>query len=500
MKLLAVALLASALGAGEPGTAAADAAAPIPMKVTLTGGQTLYSPAPGEILTAQAGRKSRGKGQNKAGKRRSSRATRRSPGRAVRTGPAPETLPWPDNVKALAGSGAVLVVDHHAARGEPSELISLNPDRDYVPASILKLVTSASALASLGPGYRFRTEFYLDANGDLWIKGYGDPYLVSEELCGLADRLKLEGLSSAADVRVDGSFFEEGVVGDGVTFTSNPYDAYNTAFGANFNTVSFLIDRKAGAVESNPCTPLTPTARVIASGIPRRGGKGRRKAVPVYMNISESPLAAATNAAETLRELLVRRGVGISGSVSVGGTVPPTARLFYEHRSTKTLQEMIRELLRYSNNFMTNQIFLTMGAEAYGPPGDFEKGRQVVHDFLRLYRLPELTLVEGSGLSRNNHLTARQMAEVLRVLEPARSLIKSDNDRSVYYKTGTMTDIQTLAGYIERPGRPDEPLSFVILLNGKYEPGTRDRILSVIKEHLVGGAAARRQGVPDGQG
>jgi D-alanyl-D-alanine carboxypeptidase len=94
-------------------------------------------------------------------------------------------------------------------------------------------------------------------------------------------------------------------------------------------------------------------------------------------------------------------------------------------------------------------------------------------------------VVEGSGLSRNNALTARQMAEVLKVMEPVRTLIKSDTLGSVYYKTGTMSDIQTLAGYLERPGRPNEPLAFVILLNAKYKNGTREKILEALKANLV---------------
>ncbi|MDR1312528.1 MAG: D-alanyl-D-alanine carboxypeptidase [Deltaproteobacteria bacterium] len=496
IRLLAVATLAVALGAAAPGASAEDGASPI--KATLTDGRTGQDAGDsGVTLYAQKRKSSRGKKPN----RRDPQPSRKSPARSKKARvPAAETLPWPDNVKALAGSGAVLVVDHHAARGEPSELISLNPDRDYVPASILKLVTSAAALSSLGPGYRFRTGFYLDRNGDLWIKGYGDPYLVSEELCLLADQLKSSGLSAVRDIRVDDSFFEEGVIGDGVTFTRNPYDAYNSAFGVNFNTVSYLIDRRAGMVELNECTPITKTARDIAAKSRGAGGQGRGKkkksqnSGEVFLNISESPRAAEANGAEVMRELLVRRGVEITGEIFVGGEVPSDARLIYEHTSTQTLQDMLTTLLRHSNNFMTNQIFLTMGAERYGAPGDFEKGRQVVLDFLSLYQLPKLTLVEGSGLSRNNHLTARQMAEVLRVMEPARSIIRSDTDGTVFYKTGTMTEVQTLAGYIERPGRPDEPLSFVILLNGKYESGTRNRILAALKAHLVDGEGEEETG------
>lgn len=402
-----------------------------------------------------------------------------------RAEPKPESLPWPDNVKALAGaSGAVLVVDHHARPDENSELISLNPDKDYVPASILKLVTSASALVALGPDYRFRTDFYLDQNLNLWIKGYGDPFLVSEELCFIVEQLKLRGLAKVNGIYLDASFFQEGEVVDGSTFTLNPYDAYNGALGVNFNTVNFLIDSSDQIVEFNECTPLTPIALDMRKKhVPAK--KRKKKTRSFSMNISESPELALEHAGQLIRELLVKNEVTVEGTVIIGREVPPELKPFYEHLSTKNLQEMIVEVLKYSSNYVTNQIFLTMGAEIYGAPGNFEKGKLVVDDFLRAFELPRLTIVEGSGLSRNNLLTARQMSEVLKVMEPARILIKSASDGSVYYKTGTMTNIQTLAGYLERPGRPNEPLAFVILLNGTYAPGTREKILSALKAHFV---------------
>jgi D-alanyl-D-alanine carboxypeptidase/D-alanyl-D-alanine-endopeptidase (penicillin-binding protein 4) len=397
-----------------------------------------------------------------------------------------ESLPWPDNIQAMAGSGAVLVMDFHAGENEPKELISLNADKDFVPASILKLVTSAASLVSLGPGYRFRTGFYLDKSGNLWVKGYGDPFLVAEEMCSIADELRYKGLTNVNDIYIDSSFFEYGVVSDGTTFTTNPYDAFNSGFGVNFNTVSFLIDRSGEIVELNPCNPLTAiTIDLAKKNFPKK--KRRKNSTEKYINISESPRMAEENGGQLLKELLIRRGVIINGDIVTGQTLPEDATLFYEHQSSKDLEEMIRELLKYSNNYVTNQIFLTMGAEVYGAPANFEKGKRVVYDFLENYSLPRFTLVEGSGLSRNNSITAYQMSEVLRVMEPVRTLIKSSDNGSVYYKTGTMTNIQTLAGYIERPGRPDEPLAFVIMLNGKYATGTREKILYALRSHFVEG-------------
>ena len=350
------------------------------------------------------------------------------------------------------------------------------------------MATAAAALEILGPEYRFATDFYLTREGDLWLVGRGDPFLVSEEMCLIADELARRGLERVGDIRLDTTFFEPGLVLDGTTYTKNPYDAFNVALGVNFNTVNYLIDRAGKIVEFNECTPLTPTALELAElNRPRRPPSRTRE---FRVNISSSPAAAERQAGEFLKALLERRGIRVEGVVEVGGRLPAGARPLYSHSSTRTLEEHLATLMEYSNNFMTNQIFLTMGAERYGPPATMEKGRLAIHEYLDSRGLPRLELVEGSGLSRLNSLTARQMSEILGAFEPSRRLVKTTPDGSVFYKTGTMSDIFTLAGYLVRPDRPDEPLSFVILLNGAYRPGTREKILDVLKARFIDATAA----------
>jgi D-alanyl-D-alanine carboxypeptidase len=92
---------------------------------------------------------------------------------------------------------------------------------------------------------------------------------------------------------------------------------------------------------------------------------------------------------------------------------------------------------------------------------------------------------DGSGLSRQTTLTARQMAEVLAVVEPDRNVFSRSKDGLVLSKTGTMSAINTLAGYLERLGEPDRPLSFVILLNGPNYNGVRDQILDLLKDKFT---------------
>ena len=95
--------------------------------------------------------------------------------------PAPALAGVKETVAALAPSGIVLVMD-----SKGNELVAQNADKPFVPASVTKIVTSWLALEVLGADYRFETRFYLDAKRVLYIKGGGDPYLISEELAPLA--------------------------------------------------------------------------------------------------------------------------------------------------------------------------------------------------------------------------------------------------------------------------------------------------------------------------
>ncbi len=387
-------------------------------------------------------------------------------------------LPWPQNLLALVGDGAVLVVDHHAGKGAPKELYAHNAGKPYVPASILKIVTTGAALEFLGPTYRFKTDFLLTREGDLWIVGYGDPYLVSEELTLIVDGLQKRGLKEVRDLYIDSSYFQQGLILDGNTQTMSPYDAYNLAFGVNFNTISFQKNKKGQISRAAPHIPLTPLALERAAKVKGRG--------TFRLNIPESPAVAELNAGETFKAHLEDAGIKVKGKIFTGQTAPKQRKVFYRHESSKTLEVVLKDLMKYSNNFMTNQIFLALGAELYGAPATLEKSQAAMATYFTKHALSPITMGDGSGLSRQTTLTARQMAAVLQVVEPDRTLFTSRDDGQVFCKTGTMSDIKTLAGYFERPNEPGHPLSFVILLNGpNYPPGVRDKILELLKERFV---------------
>ena len=98
--------------------------------------------------------------------------------------PAPALAGVKEKVAALAPSGLVLVVD---AKG--NELVAQNADEPFVPASVTKIVTAWLAMEVLGGDYRFETRFYLDDKRVLYVRGGGDPFLISEELAPLATEL-----------------------------------------------------------------------------------------------------------------------------------------------------------------------------------------------------------------------------------------------------------------------------------------------------------------------
>ncbi|HHE74831.1 MAG TPA: peptidase S13, partial [Desulfobacteraceae bacterium] len=191
-------------------------------------------------------------------------------------GPALADKSWRERVQALAGTGAVMAAD-----AEGRILIAINETKPLIPASILKIVTSAAALKFLGPDYRFITDFRVNADGDLYMTGRGDPYLVSEELALIANRLKARGLQSVRNIYLDDHYFSPGLVLQGTNRSFNPYDAYNGALCVNFNTIFVKIDNSGNVSSAEPQTPLTDFARKMAL---KSGLKGE-----VRLNLSDNP-------------------------------------------------------------------------------------------------------------------------------------------------------------------------------------------------------------------
>src|SRR3954470_9667039 len=135
--------------------------------------------------------------------------------------PVPALADVKEKVAALAPSGLVLVMD---AQG--NELVAQNTDEPFVPASVAKIVTAWLAMEVLRPDYRFETTFYLDGNRVLYIRGGGDPFLISEELAPLASALVAAiGKQPLSGIVLDASYYPSDIRIPGIEDTDEAYDA-----------------------------------------------------------------------------------------------------------------------------------------------------------------------------------------------------------------------------------------------------------------------------------
>ena len=346
--------------------------------------------------------------------------------------PAPALAGAKEKVAALAPSALVLVVDEKG-----NVLIAQNADKPFVPASVTKIVTAWLALEVLGPDYRFETKFYLDDKRVLYVKGGGDPFLISEELAPLATELVAAiGKEPITGIVLDASYYPSDLRIPGIEDTSESYDALNSALAVNFNTISAV--RKGNTVRSaEEQTPITPLA---IREFRARGPEGRGR-----ISLSQDPAVSLHYAGELIAAFISRAGGSVKGKISTG-TVPAALEPVYVHKS-RPLSEILVQLLIASNNYIANQVFLEIGG-TLGGAVSLEKSLKVANAMLAANGLSkDIHMEEGSGISRDNRFTASGLAHVLGLFAPHAELLHGHDGGT--NKTGTMSGVHTLAGYAD---------------------------------------------------
>lgn len=364
----------------------------------------------------------------------------------------------------LSNAG-LLVTDGHG-----NTLKSKRANKSFVPASTVKIATAYLALKRWGENYRFRTDFFYDHNdGTLWVKGSGDPYLVSEELARIAQQIAAKGISQIDRIALDTSLFEAGLVLPGTGRSNNPYDAIPSALAANFNTVN-IKKRNGKVISAEAQTPLTPYAISM---------KKRFKRGTLRVNTGRDPRNAENYFAELLAAFLRQQGIQVKQQIVAGqvrGLKP-----IYQHYNSKTLAEIIKPMLKYSTNFIANQLALTLAAEAYKQPANAQLVKRYMNDTLRAhFHWQDFNLQEGAGLSRKNHLKPTQLVDLLNNFKPYRHLLPK-KATGVYAKSGTLKGVSTLAGYLVH-GNEWKP--FALMMNQSVPIKLRDRIASQLRRTL----------------
>jgi D-alanyl-D-alanine carboxypeptidase/D-alanyl-D-alanine-endopeptidase (penicillin-binding protein 4) len=131
--------------------------------------------------------------------------------------------------------------------------------------------------------------------------------------------------------------------------------------------------------------------------------------------LSQDPALSLQYAGELIAAFIERAGGSVKGHVATG-SVPKGLEPVYIHRQSRKLSEILVELLRASNNYIANQVFLEIAGHRLGGPVSLEKSRQIAHEMLAAHELDEdLHLEEGAGISRGNRFTARGLAKLLAV-------------------------------------------------------------------------------------
>jgi D-alanyl-D-alanine carboxypeptidase/D-alanyl-D-alanine-endopeptidase (penicillin-binding protein 4) len=174
---------------------------------------------------------------------------------------------------------------------------------------------------------------------------------------------------------------------------------------------------------------------------------------------------------EVLSAKLKAAGVEVGNAISQSR--PADVRLILDYKNSHGVAEVVSAMLLYSNNFIANQLYLMLGAESFGPPATLEKAQQVVAAFVdENFEWQNYMLVDGSGLSRKNRLSAQQLVDILGEFQKHRALLPKQNAR-IFAKSGTLKGISTYAGYINRQ---QAWWPFALMINQQIDYRFRERL------------------------
>ncbi len=380
-------------------------------------------------------------------------------------------FPWQVAFAGCQGYSAYINNGSYAvSRAGGKVLEGCNIDTPFIPASVVKVATALTAFQILGPDYKFATEFFLDTENNLYIKGYGDPLLLSEEVKAICEELKRDGLHVVNNIFIDNSSYKLHGVPSGSVNSANSYDAPVGATSVNFNSVSVRVNSKGIVSSGEKQTPTLPIMKEMSIGL-----RSTTQRINICQGGCQPEVVSSQYTCELFSAFLKKNRVTVNGSCGIRevGERTPRIHRFYNPRP---LAEIIKSMLSYSSNFIANQIFLTSGAKQFGYPATWEKGRKVMSEVLQSVlneqEMQTVKVVEGAGLSRGNKITARSMLKILEEFKPYKELLKKY--RGVSYKTGTLEGVYNYAGYL------DDNQFFVIILN--QQKNNRSRFLQVLKK------------------
>ena len=405
-------------------------------------------------------------------------------------------------------------------------LFRQNEHKLFVPASNMKLYTTAASLVKLGKDFRFKTVIGTDSSlidstlrGNLIIRGSGDPGISGRYFGGKRDSIFKQWADSLLEKGVrrikgsligDNSYFQTDILGDSWNWDDEPfwYSAQPSALSFNDNCVeisawpgrlpgapvsvmqspkiNYLEIRNSAVTFPKDSLPHLDISRLRAQNVATVEG-----ALPAGADTVEETISVERPAEYFLRELqaiLQEKGITVQGGVEVRNRYVPVSDTLFRHNSA-TLSALITTVNKKSHNFFAEQLLKTLGARFNGN-GSFKGGAGVVANWTRSIGIPpsEFINVDGSGLSRQNFVTPFATVTLLKHLYqygdfltfyeslPIAGVDGSLKNRmrhspaqgNVHAKTGYVRHMRSLSGYVR--GKDKRPYVFSIMVNNYSVP------------------------------
>lgn len=396
-------------------------------------------------------------------------------------------------------------------------VMAIDGHKLFTPSSTAKVLTLAAALRYLGPHYRYDTGVYTrEREGstlkDLILKASGDPAFASTDLAKLVTELKQLGINSVkGDIIIDTSVFDEVAYGKGwmLDDMNEGYSAPVSGISIDDNRIVFGLIPGSSANDPVGITLFPQTnyftlankAVTTAKG-PQKiklkldGKQGITKAAAVTVE-AQMHASSATKydslaisnpvefAGSLLAQELKKNGIVFKGKI-LNAKMPQKTKLLTHHISPP-LSEMAIDFMKMSNNHAAEMLLKSIAVAKFGEPGTFDNGLQALRVFLKedvKTTLGDLVCADGSGLSRYNQISATHFTDLLAYMwqdfrtgpEFVASLalfgedgtLKSSKNETllgkVRAKTGSMTNLKSLAGYLKRDD--GDVIAFAILTHG----------------------------------
>ncbi len=425
---------------------------------------------------------------------------------------------------------------HIQSVNSQTPIASWNTHVKRSPASVIKLLTTYSALLKLGFDYRWETKFYYTGSlkngilkGDLYVKASGDSTLGTEHIDDISAQVRAAGIRKIrGNIIIDRTLFSVANKNNS-GFDKNVYSPYNAMpdaimFNKRKSTICITPHSKKAKISKDvPDQSYKVVNKLRMVNGSCRGSRAWPKVSIKTNNSGRSTVFLTGKLAKrcgsrkvckvismphrafyyAFKNGLAHQNIKLEGTLKLK-KVPASATYIFSHYS-EPLESVISTIAKKSDNLMARQLMLTMGAVSFDGPSTLYKSRKAIENMLNKYYILEkgtTYIANGSGLSRSAKLTAKSLANLLDhayknygqrwmdtlAIAGIDGTIKRRFKYSSVYgrawmKTGTIKRVKNIAGYVE--GISGERYVVVVLVNDKYSRKYGAKLANLVIEWVA---------------